>query len=472
MPIAPLRFILCLSVLAAVLVPNTLQAAAKPDIVVFLTDDQSQLDTSIYGKRGMKTPNAERLAAAGVTFNNAYVASPTCAPSRAALLTGLMPARNGAEPNHARPRPEIKKWPAYFQELGYEVVAYGKVSHYKHTVDYGFDSFAHDTFHDHEAIPAAVKFLADRDRESTRPLCLMVGSNWPHVPWPKESAFDPAALRLPETSVDTTATREARTKLAAAVKNADDDLGTIYDAARKSLDDKAIFLWSSDHGTQWPFGKWNCYEEGVRVPLIVDWPGVTKPGSRSDAVVSWIDFLPTLLEAVGGQAPADIDGESFTSVLRGESDKHRDRIFTTHSGDGNLNIYPIRALRVGNWKYIMNLHPEFAFATHIDLPADLGRTKYWESWEEAAKSDPNAAEIVKRYHARPADELYELSSDPHEQKNLAADPEHVSRVKEMQAEVEAWMEKQGDERKVYGVPRLLSDESSYGPGAVLKDKQE
>jgi len=102
-------------------------AAARPDIVVFLTDDQGQLDCTPYGGQGIRTPHMQRLADAGMTFTRAYVASPSCAPSRAALLTGLMPARNGAEANHSKPRAEIKKWPAYFQELGYEVVSFGKV---------------------------------------------------------------------------------------------------------------------------------------------------------------------------------------------------------------------------------------------------------------------------------------------------------------------------------------------------------
>ena len=73
-----------------------------------------------------------------------------------------MPARNGAEANQTKPRPDIKKWPAYFQELGYEVAAFGKVSHYGHTRDYGFDHFEHDTFHDPEGIPSAVQYLKHR----------------------------------------------------------------------------------------------------------------------------------------------------------------------------------------------------------------------------------------------------------------------------------------------------------------------
>ncbi len=161
----------------------------------------------------------EKLAEAGLKFKRAYVVSPSCAPSRAALLTGLNPARNGAQANHARPRAALKKWPAYFQELGYEVVAFGKVSHYKHTADYGFDHFAHDTFHDHAGIPAAIEFLKHRDPKTAKPLCMFVGSNWPHVPWPPASdAIQPSQLVLPPLSIDTPVTRQWRARFATAVR--------------------------------------------------------------------------------------------------------------------------------------------------------------------------------------------------------------------------------------------------------------
>jgi arylsulfatase A-like enzyme len=294
----------------------------------------------------------------------------------------------------------------------------------------------------------------------------MVGTNWPHVPWPNDNGDnDPAKLVLPSSSIDTPATRQARAKYAHAVEKADKDLGMVYDTAREVLGDKTVFLFSGDHGAQWPFAKWNCYESGVKVPLIISWPGVTKPGTRTSAWVSWIDFLPTLIEVAGGKAPADIDGKSFVEVLRGAKQVHRDRIFTTHSGDGNWNIYPIRALREGQWKFILNLHPEFAFATHIDLPGELGRTKYWATWEKAAETSASAKAIVTRYHRRPAEELYDLATDPHEEHNLANDPAQQERKKAMRSEVEQWMKDQGDQEKVYGKPRLLSDPTSYGPHA-------
>jgi N-sulfoglucosamine sulfohydrolase len=443
-----------------------------PDIVIFLTDDHSQLDSTPYGSLAFRTPNMQRLANAGLTFSQAYVASPSCAPSRAALLTGLMPARNGAEANHSQPRAEIKKWPAYFQELGYEVVAFGKVSHYRQTKHYGFDSFAHDTFHDHEAIPAAVEFLKHRNRDHAKPLCIMVGTNWPHVPWPEENiGYDPAKLPLPAGSIDTPETREWRAKYAAAVTKADDDLGAILDATREELPADTLFLFSADHGAQWPFAKWNLYESGVSVPLIVAWPGVVSPGTRSAAMVQWTDFLPTLLEAVGGQAPGDIDGQSFLSVLQGHSNTHRHQIFTTHSNDNRMNVYPSRAVRDGRWKYIRNLHPEYAFTTHIDLVSGhLGQRAFFSTWEEVAKKDPEAAAILQRYHQRAAEELYDLASDPHEQRDMAADASHADQLASLRAQLDAWMSDQGDEPQVKVEPRLLSDPNSYGPGAEIAAK--
>jgi uncharacterized sulfatase len=437
-------------------------AVRRPDIVIFLTDDHSQRDSTPYGSTVLRTPNMQRLADAGMTFTRAYVASPSCAPSRAALMTGMMPARNGAEPNHSKPRPELKKWPAYFQELGYEVAAFGKVTHYRHTGDYGFDRFANDSFHDHEGIPAAVQFLRERDR--AKPLCLLVGSNWPHVPWPeKDLGYDPAALPLPGGSIDTPVTREWRARYAAAVTKADVELGLILDAARASLGAQTVFLMTGDHGAQWPFGKWNCYEAGVLVPLLVAWPGVVKPGTRSEAMVSWVDLLPTLLEVAGGVSPADIDGRSFAGVLRGNTTAHRDRIFTTHGGDGRWNVYPIRSVRLGDWKYIRNLHPEYAFTTHIDLQGNLGQRAYFQTWEEAAKRSAAAGAILQRYHARPAEELYDLSRDPEELNNLAAAPDQARRLAELRTEVDRWMRTQGDRGAVFAEPRLLRDPDSYGP---------
>jgi uncharacterized sulfatase len=424
------------------LVGSSARAADAPHIVLFLADDLSWADCAPYGGQAARTPNMTRLAADGMTFSHAFVASPSCAPSRAALLTGLDPMRNGAMLNHSRPRAELKKWPAYFRELGYETVAIGKVAHYAQVTEYGFDHASNFKYHEDDCIEAAVKWLAAR--KSDKPLCLLVGTNWPHVPWPKESALDSTKLMLPPTFVDTKETRQARARYFAAVANADRDLGLVYDAAKKHLGKDTLFVFSSDHGSQFPFGKWNGYDAGIRTPLIAVWSGRIKPGTTSAAMVSWIDLLPTCLEAAGGKPPGQISGRSFLAVLSGAKDGHRDKVFITHSGDGDMNRYPLRAVRTRDWKYIRNLDPAAEHHTHVDKAAGGDGRSYWDSWDEKARTDPTAAAIVQRYHTRPPEELYDLTADPWELKNLAADPKQADRLKALRADLDAWMKDQGD----------------------------
>ncbi len=430
------------------------KAATKPNIVFFISDDHSLRDSSVYGATDVKTPNMQRLSAAGMTFNKAFVASPSCAPSRAAFLTGLMPARNGAEPNHSRPHPNIKLITAYLHEQGYEVVAIGKVGHYNQTKEFGFDYVAHTGYHDDEAIPAAIEWL--KKRTSKKPLAFFVGTNWPHVPWPKTGeGYDPAKVNVPPMHVDTPVSREWRTRYYAAVSRFDKELGEVFDATRAKLGPNTFFIHSSDHGSQWPFGKWNLYDEGIHVPLIVSWPGVVKAGTRTDAMVSWVDILPTIIEAAGGKPPSTLDGRSFMPVLRGKSKQSRDYIFTTHSGDGSFNVYPMRSVRTARWKYILNLHPEFAYTTHVDKNANPD--SYWASWQAAAATDTRAAAIIHRYRERPAEELYDLNADPNELNNLAAKPEQAEIKRKLRGELEAWMTAQGDKRTIFGQQTLLTE---------------
>jgi N-sulfoglucosamine sulfohydrolase len=426
------------------------QAASRPNIVIFLSDDHGYLDSEVYGAKDVRTPNMLRLAKAGMTFTHCFVASPSCAPSRAAMLTGLMPARNGAEANHSKPRAEIKKLPAYLQELGYEVAGFGKVAHYNHDRDYGFDHY--DKNH---AAPVVRAFLEKRD--NAKPLCLFVGAHAPHVPWSTNATYKSDAVQIPATHVDTPATREFRARYYTDVTKADSELGGIYDLARAQLGTNILFIFTSDHGAQWPFGKWNLYDAGIRVPFIAAWPGVITPGSRTDAMVSWIDILPTLIEVAGGTAPKAIDGLSFAPVLRGAARAHRDRIFSTHSGDGRMNVYPIRSVRTRDWKYVLNLHPEFQYTTHIDAAQDRDGVKYWRSWEAVARTNAFAGETVRRYHARPKEELYDVREDPFEQRNLAPAEAHSRRLKEFREELEHWMTEQGDRRIVFNEPRLLEN---------------
>ncbi|VTT99790.1 heparan n-sulfatase : N-acetylgalactosamine 6-sulfatase (GALNS) OS=Blastopirellula marina DSM 3645 GN=DSM3645_02158 PE=4 SV=1: Sulfatase [Gemmataceae bacterium] len=428
-----------------------LGAADRPHVVVFLADDLGYADCPPAGGTAPPTPNMIRLARAGMAFTQACVASPSCAPSRAALLTGVDPARNGSMLNHAAPRKDVRAWPAYFAALGYETAAVGKVAHYAQVKQYGFDHASHFNYHQDDCVEAAVKWLAGR--ASDKPLCLLVGTNWPHVPWPEKGWGDGGRAALGPRLVDTPETRAAVARYRAAVANADRDLGLVYDAARKALGDNVLFAFTSDHGAQFPGGKWNLYDAGVRTPLVVAWPGHVKPGTASDALVTWTDLLPTFLEAAGGTPPAvgtgkgEVSGRSFLAVLKGDAKEHREHQFLTHSGDGAMNRYPMRGVRTRGWKYVRNLDPDAEYHSHVDLgrnPKGDGR-EYWDSWVEKAKSDPSAAGAIKAYHTRPPEELYDLAADPAEARNLAADPAHAETLKKFRATLDGWMKANGDD---------------------------
>ncbi|MEX2140825.1 MAG: sulfatase [Pirellulales bacterium] len=451
------RLISLLSVLALFLAPYRASAAdAKPNIVIILADDLGYHDSSPYRSDDVRTPNFKRFAEAGCKFTHVFVASPSCAPSRAALLTGLMPARNGAEANHARPRADIKKWPAYFKDLGYETAAFGKVAHYKHGDLYGFDTVDERG----QSAEAVGEFLAKRDRK--KPLCLLVGTHDPHVPWPENDGYDAATIEPPSTHVDTPQTRAYRAQYYTAVSRADSWLGEVFDLTREKLGPNTLFVFTSDHGAQWPFGKWNLYDAGIRVPFLAVWPDVIEPGASCDALVSWVDLLPTLVEVAGGSAPRGLDGRSFAAILRGQSDVHLDRIFATHTNDGNMNVYPCRCVRTREWKYILNLHPEWEHTTHIDRAKPRDGLGYWTSWVKQAMTDRAAAAIVKRYHQRPREELYDLTADPHEQHNIAGDRRNAERLAQMRADIERWMQDQSDTQKVFGKPRTLGESALSG----------
>jgi len=442
---------------------------ASPNIVVFISDDHSMLDSEPYGATDIRTPNMAKLAAEGMKFTHAFVATPACGPSRTALCTGLWPARNGAEPNHKAKNPDVPSLPPALHALGYEVAAFGKVAHGNYGKDHGFDVLGGNQIGDSDTVEVA-KFLANRD--AAKPLCLFFGTRHPHVPWGENAGYEAAALKLPPTHVDTAETREQRARYCSDITRADTLLGELRALAKDKVPGDTLFIYTADHGAQWPFGKWNLYDAGIRIPFIAEWSGHLSPGSSSDAMIAWPDMLPTFIELGGGTVPEGIDGKSFANVLRGTTTTHRGKIFTTHSGDGDFNVYPIRSVRTRDWKYIRNLHPEFQHQTHISRSSNVtSGFNYWQSWLAAAETSPAAAEKVKRYSVRPAEELYDLKSDPNELHNLAADPSQAERLKQMRGEVDAWIQQQGDKQAVFGKPLLIGEPvTMVDPGAGKKKK--
>ena len=195
-----------------------------------------------------------------------------------------------------------------------------------------------------------------------------------------------------------------------------------------------------------PGCKWTCYESGLNLGLLIKWPNVTKPGRRSDAWVHHIDLRPTLVDIVGGVNRVGLDGKSFLPVLKGETDKHRTVTYGAHTQMGAIgspkNGYPVRSIRKGNYKLILNLNEKVEYSNALTTNDN---ESYWKSWLEASSSgDPRSSFLVQRYLNRPAIEFYNLALDPHELNNLASNALYSEIISDLKHSLNKWMISQGD----------------------------
>jgi len=420
---------------------RTTARADRPNIVLFISDDHGWADSEVYGDAYIKTPNIDSLAKESMRFTHAFAASPLCSPSRSVIETGLMPHRNGGHKFGTPIRTDIKTMPEYFKEMGYYTAHIGKFHHTPR------NRFPYDYVHKNET--QAVDFLSAYDKN--KPLFLIVCTHPPHTPWVKNTSYDPSMIKLPPNFVDTPETRQDRANYYSDVSLMDSILGGVLAAvAGKGMKDNTLFVYTSDQGANWPFAKWCVYDGGLRVPLIVRWPGRTAAGSVTDAMISLADLLPTFIQAAGAAPPEGIDGQSFLPVLNGKQRVHRNVVFGTHTGNENggpgiANHCPARTIRTQTHRYVLNLSPETTFTTHITgCKSGPHYLPHWDSWVEKATTDTRAKAIVRRYQHRPEEELYDLREDPFEMNNLAGNPESSQLLKSLKKQLAEWCKIQGD----------------------------
>lgn len=433
------------------------QLRKRPHIVLYLSDDHGIDFVGCYGNADVRTPNIDALAREGMRFTGMFAASPTCAPSRSALYTGLYPARNGCMGNHTTCRPDITALPTYLRRLGYRVV----LAHKAHTIPKEVFNFEH--------IPAALPrnpanlrtyrmegldtkaidtLLAEHARtQADTPLCLIVADSSPHVVWERNKTFDPARLKLPGFLVATDLTRRALANYYQDIATMDQRIGAVR-AMLKShgFEDNTLFIYTSDQGSEWPHSKWTLYDAGLRVPFLAVWPGVTKPATTCDALISFVDILPTFLDLAGGAPPQGLDGRSFRAVLAGKQGSFRDAIYASHTRDGDMNIFPQRCVRDTRYKYILNLNPENTWTTHWTKVPNIPESHkaVWDTWVEKAKTDPQAAKIVRLNEHHPQEELYDTAADPYEFDNRAADPDLRPILLKLRRQLAQWLAEQGE----------------------------
>ena len=422
------------------------QSVKKDNIVLFLSDDHGIAYSSAYGMKQIRTPNMKRLTEEGMLFSSVFTATAMCSPSRSMLYTGLYPHRNGGHRNHSVVYPEIESLPDYLSKHGYRVALAGK-RHIGPADAFPFEYFSFDEVD---------RFLQDVGRD---PFVLIIASDEPHTPH-ESGGYKPGEIKTPPHLVDTPETQRRIANYATDVTHLDQEVGRTLDLLEEHrLADHTLFIYTSDHGAPLPYGKWTLYEAGLHVPFIARWPGKIKAGSSTDALVSFVDVVPTFIEIAGGDVPNELDGKSFLPVLLGHQDTHREYVFGTHTNEGinNGSRYPIRSVSSERYKYIVNLAPHATFTNNITeggVYAGSSTQEYWQSgenygslwksWVDQALRDLFAAQRTIGYQHRPREELYDLKEDPNELNNLASEPSQVGRLVRMRNKLINWMEHQGD----------------------------
>lgn len=426
---------------------------AAPNFLVIIGDDCTYSDLPVHGGSNAKTPNLDRLAADGLTFDRAYLTSAMCQPCRAELYTGQFPMRNGCAWNHSASRPGTRSLPHFLRPLGYRVGLSGKV-HVMPDDSYPFEKVAGFEGNCTKNPTQAHDLAGIREfmgRQADSPFCLVVALVDPHVPWVMGDAskYPPAQLKLPSHLADTPKTRQAYAAYLAEITYMDDQIGQILgalDGAGKT--ENTLVLFTSEQGAQFPGAKWTCWDVGLHTSLIARWPGQVAAGKRTDAIVHYADLAPTLLEVAGGDAKEEsFDGMSFAAVLRGEKASHRSFAYGAHNNVPEGPPYPVRTVTDGEWRYIRNLSPnELYIERHLmgQVGGATVHSPYWPSWLETTADNEANHRLVKRYMSRPAEELYHTAVDRSELNNLINISEHAAIQAKLSKELDRWLTDQGD----------------------------
>ena len=419
-----------------------LSSAEKPNVVFILADDMSRDTWGAYGGQDCKTPNIDQLAKDGTRFDRAYCTVAMCAPFRQELYSGRSPWRTGTLPNHSKSVPGTKSIAHYLKPLGYRVALLGK-SHVGPNECYPFERLG-EVSKKVDANPEILdkaKVFLDDCKNTENPFCLFIGSHDSHAPFTtgEPSTYDAKKITVPPYWIDTPELREVIIQYYAEITNFDRLVGMMRkELEKRNLWKNTVFIVCSEQGTQLPFAKWTCYDNGLHTGLVAHWPNRSKPGLVIKELVSTADITPSLVDELGGKLEQDaVDGKSFLHLLKGEEEPLHRYVFGAFTNcriiDNRERIYPIRSIRDKRYSLIHN--PNYNFKTsNVTLtqalkmiedtqlkPKDLNPTGSWVAKIGKSKLEQD---LVHKLHNRNEFELYDLQKDPFEMNNLVGNPKH------------------------------------------------
>lgn len=386
-------------------------AGQRPNIYIFMADDQYLASVGAYGAEPSHTPNIDRLAAEGVKYTRCFMPSSICTPNRAAFLSGMLPLKNGAHPNHSGFFDGVKSLPNYMRELGYRACLVNKDGIRKQSDLYEWEFRILES---DKLAPGATDPRSRRHRQSRfdeieafiasgddRPFCILHASRQPHTPY---------LGKLPNGLEGYDASNHYM----------DSEFGRALDLLEKhGLAENTIVLYINDNEANIPRSKYTLYDTALIVPCIVRWPGRIAAGMVSDAMISGMDFLPTIVSLAGGDRNPQWDGKSLLPLWEGATRKLYDGLYFSYTNvslgsNRDSTPYPMRAYRTDRYKYIRTLNPDI--------------------------SHPKQDNAMF-----PTEALYDIIGDPAETNNLAGDPKYRETLEQLRAQIDQWMHATNDQ---------------------------
>ncbi len=463
----------------------TTSAAEPPNILFIIADDASRDSMGIYGSTYVETPNFDRIAREGVLFTQAYNCNPKCAPARACLLTGRYSWQLQEACNH---NPFLSdQWAFYpflLEDAGYCVGYTGK--------GWGPGEFrGYDASRTKDKInPAGHPFLTKKLKppykgirntdyagnfedflaksSDEKPFCFWLGTSEPHRYYQqgsgKLSGKDPSKVVVPAIFPDNDIVRNDILDYLVEVEHFDKMVTRAILSLEKSGQlGNTIVVVTSDHGMPFPRAKASLYDAGSKVPLAIRWPkGIKNPGRDVNAFVNLSDLAATFLEAAGLPIPKMMNARSMMDLFADQESKKRDAAYIAmerHDGcrKGGKG-YPCRAIRTSDYLYIHNFEPSRWPSGSPDpsvcaraIPygeIDSSPTKTFMMENRNRHGVAHLAELA--FGMRPAEELYDIKTDPHQLHNLAGSIQHEATQQSMRQRLFDHLKETKDPRMVGG----------------------
>ncbi len=457
-------------ILLIVLSTKITQADDRPNILFCMADDWGWPHAGAYGDNAVKTPAFDRIAKQGILFRRVFVSSPSCTPSRNALITGKYHWQLGPGANlHSTLPIEHQSFVHLLRDHGYitgqspaKTWGPGKIRSWK---EHHGDHPATGTY------PTFEQFLNQTDA-TTKPFFFWVATSDPHRGYAKgsglESGIDLSQVHLFPHFPDAQEVRSDVADYYFEVQRWDKMVaGTIKTLEEQNLLENTIVLMTGDHGMPFPRCKSNIYDCGVRVPLAIRWGKKIKPEREVTDFISLVDMAPTLLEVAGAPVPKEMTGRSFAWMLTSEKSGRLDPTGRTDVVFGkerhvpsqekpDLGGYPCRGLRTPDFLFIRNYRPD-------RWPAgtpNFDKTNYPNQWFADCDGGPTKtyiylnrdkdAEHRRSYELcfakRPAEELYNQKSDPGQLNNVATDPRYADQIVHLRNRLDQRLKETADPR--------------------------